>query len=179
MELLEEELELNALHNPGSPRGSGNEKAAVSQRIALSTALGGCIKVSAMSMISGVKSTYLLAVAILEITRFCSNGGILSVPSSTASRTAFICVFEYLKSPGLKPAVSQCLTAIVQRAFETAVAWLVSYLPRSTRIPLLSKRSSFLSLVAIRNTNPFWFRRAIFGFRRGRLFLRNFVQIFF
>ncbi|OIT19854.1 phosphatidylinositol 4-kinase alpha 1, partial [Nicotiana attenuata] len=125
MELLEDELELNALHNPGSPRGSGNEKAAVSQRIALSTALGGCIKVSTMSTISGVKSTYLLAVAILEITQFCSNGGILSVPSSTASRTAFSCVFEYLKSPGLKPAVSQCLTAIVQRAFETAVAWLL------------------------------------------------------
>lgn len=75
---------------------------------------------------TGVKSTYLLAVAFLEIIRFSSNGGILSVgPNSTASRSAFSCVFEYLKSPGLTPAVSQCLTAIVHRAFETAVAWLV------------------------------------------------------
>lgn len=75
---------------------------------------------------TGVKSTYLLAVAFLEIIRFSSNGGILNVgPSSTASRSAFSCAFEYLKSPGLTQAVSQCLTAIVHRAFETAVAWLV------------------------------------------------------
>lgn len=75
---------------------------------------------------TGVKSTYLLAVAYLEIIRFSSNGGILNVgPSSTASRSAFSCAFEYLKSPGLTQAVSQCLTAIVHRAFETAVAWLV------------------------------------------------------
>lgn len=50
---LEDELELNALHNPGSRRGSGNEKAAVSQRTALSAALGGRVEVSAMSSISG------------------------------------------------------------------------------------------------------------------------------
>ncbi|KAK4341210.1 hypothetical protein RND71_039711 [Anisodus tanguticus] len=121
---LEDELELNALHNPGSRRGSGNEKAAISQRTALCAALGGRMEVSAMSTISGVKSTYLLAVAFLEIIRFSSNGGILNVgPSSTASRSAFSCAFEYLKSPGLTQAVSQCLTAIVHRAFETAVAW--------------------------------------------------------
>ncbi|KAG5577026.1 hypothetical protein H5410_057160 [Solanum commersonii] len=122
---LEDELELNALHNPGSRRGSGNEKAAISQRTALCAALGGRMEVSAMSTISGVKSTYLLAVAYLEIIRFSSNGGILNVgPSSKASRSAFSCAFEYLKSPGLTQAVSQCLTAIVHRAFETAVAWL-------------------------------------------------------
>lgn len=50
---LEDELELNALHNPGSRRGSGNEKAAVSQRSALAAALGGRVEVSAMSTISG------------------------------------------------------------------------------------------------------------------------------
>jgi phosphatidylinositol 4-kinase A len=50
---LEDELELNALHNPGSRRGSGNEKAAVSQRAALSAALGGRVEVAAMSSISG------------------------------------------------------------------------------------------------------------------------------
>jgi len=41
------------LHNPGSRRGSGNEKAAVGQRLALSTALGGRVEVAAMSTISG------------------------------------------------------------------------------------------------------------------------------
>ncbi|KAL3515190.1 hypothetical protein ACH5RR_022092 [Cinchona calisaya] len=122
---LEDELELNALHNPGSRRGSGNEKAAVSQRSALSAALGGRLEVSGMGTISGVKATYLLAVAFLEIIRFSSNGGILnSSPSSTASRSAFSCVFEYLKSPNLMPAVFQCLTAIVHQAFETALVWL-------------------------------------------------------
>ncbi|KAI8028184.1 Phosphatidylinositol 4-kinase alpha 1 [Camellia lanceoleosa] len=122
---LEDELELKALHNPGSQRGSGNEKAAVTQRTALSAALGGRVEVAAMSGISGVKTTYLLAVAFLEIIRFSSNGGILNGdPSLTAPRSAFGCVFEYLKTPNLMPAVSQCLTAIVHRAFETAVLWL-------------------------------------------------------
>ncbi|KAL1833745.1 phosphatidylinositol 4-kinase alpha 1 isoform X1 [Daucus carota subsp. sativus] len=122
---LEDELELNALHNPQSRRGSGNDKAAVTQRTALSAALGGRVEVSAMSTISGVKATYLLAVAFLEIIRFSSNGGILNCgPTSTASRSAFSCVFEYLKSPNLMPAVFQCLSAIVQRAFSTALSWL-------------------------------------------------------
>ncbi|KAG2703478.1 hypothetical protein I3843_06G130700 [Carya illinoinensis] len=122
---LEDELELNALHNPGSRRGSGNEKAAVTQRAALSAALGGRVDVAAMSTISGVKATYLLAVAFLEIIRFNSNGGILNGGTTvTTSRSAFSCVFEYLKTPNLMPAVFQCLTAIVHRAFETAVSWL-------------------------------------------------------
>ncbi|CAI0377232.1 unnamed protein product [Linum tenue] len=122
---LEDELELNALHNPGSRRGSGNEKAALNQRSALSAALGGRVEVAAMSTISGVKATYLLAVAFLEIIRFSSNGGILNGDSSlTASRSAFSCVFEYLKTPNLMPAVCQCLTALVHRAFEAAVGWL-------------------------------------------------------
>lgn len=122
---LEDELELNALHNPGSRRGSGNEKAAVAQRAALSVALGGRVDIAAMSTISGVKATYLLAVSFLEIIRFSSNGGLLSGGSSVnASRSAFSCVFEYLKTPNLLPAVSQCLTAMVHRAFETAVSWL-------------------------------------------------------
>lgn len=75
---------------------------------------------------AGVKATYLLAVAFLEIIRFSSNGGILNGGSTmTAARSAFTCVFEYLKTPNLMPAVFQCLTAIVHRAFETAVSWLV------------------------------------------------------
>ncbi|CAH9107177.1 unnamed protein product [Cuscuta epithymum] len=122
---LEDELELNALHNPGSRRGSGNEKAAANQRAALSAALGGRFEVSAISTISGVKTTYLLAVAFLEIIRFSSNGGILNAGhGSTASRSAFNCVFEYLKSPNLMPSVSQCLTAIIYRSFETVLDWL-------------------------------------------------------
>lgn len=76
-----------------------------------------------------MKATYLLAVAFLEIIRFSSNGGILGGGTSlTASRSAFSCVFEYLKSPNLMPAVFQCLMAIVHRAFETAVLWLVCLL---------------------------------------------------
>ncbi|KAJ0229393.1 Phosphatidylinositol 4-kinase alpha 1 [Hirschfeldia incana] len=122
---LEDELELNALHNPGSRRGNGNEKVASTQKLALSTALGGRVDVASMNTISGVKATYLLAVALLEIIRFISNGGILNGDSSvSASRSAFSCVFEYLKTPNLTPAVSQCLTAIVHRSFETAVSWL-------------------------------------------------------
>ncbi|XP_073045657.1 phosphatidylinositol 4-kinase alpha 1-like [Primulina eburnea] len=122
---LEDELELNALHDPGSRRGNGNEKAAVNQRTALSSALGGRMEVSAMSTISGVKATYLLAVAFLEIIRFSSNGGVLNGGhSATTSQSAFSCVFEYLKSPNLLPAVSQCLTAIVHQSFETAMSWL-------------------------------------------------------
>lgn len=53
MKWLEDELELNALHNPGSRRGSGNEKDAVGQRAALSAALGGRVEVAAMNTISG------------------------------------------------------------------------------------------------------------------------------
>lgn len=54
MKWLEDELELNALHTPGSRRGSGNEKAAVAQRTALAAALGGRVEITAMSPISGV-----------------------------------------------------------------------------------------------------------------------------
>lgn len=54
MKWLEDELELNALHTPGSRRGSGNEKAAVAQRTALAAALGGRVEITAMSPISGL-----------------------------------------------------------------------------------------------------------------------------
>ena len=75
-----------------------------------------------------MKATYLLAVAFLETIRFSSNGGILNGgPELTVSRSAFNCVFEYLKTPNLAPAVLQCLKATVQGAFETAVSWLVFF----------------------------------------------------
>ncbi|KAH0920787.1 hypothetical protein HID58_020805 [Brassica napus] len=122
---LEDEFELNALRSSDSSLRIGNKKVASTQRTALAIALGGRVEVSALNTISGVKATYLLAVAILEIVRFTSNGGILNGGSSvSASRSAFSCVFEYLKSPNLTPAVSQCLTAIVHRAFQAAVSWL-------------------------------------------------------
>ncbi|KAL0412502.1 UNVERIFIED_CONTAM: Phosphatidylinositol 4-kinase alpha 1 [Sesamum radiatum] len=109
---LEDELELNALHNPGSRQGS--EKAGASQRTALSAALGGKVDVSAMNTISGVKATYLLAVAFLEIIRFSSDGGILNGdPSLTASRSGFLCAYVEAKE--------QFLTAIVN---QTAIEWL-------------------------------------------------------
>jgi phosphatidylinositol 4-kinase A len=77
-------------------------------------------------LVSGVKATYLLAVAFLEIIRFSSNGGLLSTISSpNKSKSAFGCVFEYLLTPNLLPAVFQCLNATVHRAFETVVAWMV------------------------------------------------------
>jgi hypothetical protein len=79
-------------------------------------------------LFTGVKATYLLAVAFLEIIRFSSNGGILNGGTTMdTARSAFTCVFEYLKTPNLMPAVFQCLTAIVHRAFETAVSWMVGF----------------------------------------------------
>ena len=53
MKWLEDELELNALQNPGSRQGSNNEKAAVAQRAALAAALGGRVDIAAMTTISG------------------------------------------------------------------------------------------------------------------------------
>ncbi|XP_074313304.1 phosphatidylinositol 4-kinase alpha 1 [Silene latifolia] len=147
---LEDEFELNALHNPGSGHASGNEKAATTQRSALSAALGGRVEAGAMSTISGVKATYLLAVAFLEIIRFSSNGGILNGgPELNASRSAFSCVFEYLKTPNLAPAVFQCLTATVHQAFETAVTWLEDRISETgdeaeIRESALSVHASFL-----------------------------------
>lgn len=57
MKWLEDELELNALHNSGRRRGSGNDKAALTQRTALSAALGGRVEVAALSTISGLAIT--------------------------------------------------------------------------------------------------------------------------
>ncbi|KAF9607192.1 hypothetical protein IFM89_033399 [Coptis chinensis] len=114
-EVLEDELKLNALHNPGSRRGSGNEKAALVQRSALCAALGGQVEVGAMSTIA----------AFLEIICFSSNGGILNCDMElTASRSAFSHVFEYLKTPNLLPVVLQGLIAIIHRSFEVAMSWL-------------------------------------------------------
>lgn len=76
---------------------------------------------------SGVKATYLLAVAFLEILRFSGSGGVLSA-TLNKSNSSFGCVFEYLLTPNLTPAVTQCLTAVVHRAFETMLSWLVCFI---------------------------------------------------
>ncbi|XP_024530657.1 phosphatidylinositol 4-kinase alpha 1 [Selaginella moellendorffii] len=120
---MEDELELNALHNPGSRRGSGNEKAVTAQRAALAASLGGRVEISSLSTISGVKATYLLAVSFLEVLRFSCNGGILRT-QNPETRSSLICTFMYLETPQLTPDVYQCLSAMVHRAFDAAITWL-------------------------------------------------------
>ncbi|CAM6044662.1 unnamed protein product [Sphagnum compactum] len=119
---LEDELELDALHNPGSYRGSGNERAAAAQRTLLSTALGGRVEVSSLS---GVKATYLLAVAFLEILRLGHHGGLLvGTQLGVDQRSGLTCVFKYLEAPNLPSDLYQCLTAILHCAFNAALTWL-------------------------------------------------------
>lgn len=57
MKWVEDELELNELLNPGSRRGSGNEKAASAQKAALCAALKDHIDMISMSAISGAFRT--------------------------------------------------------------------------------------------------------------------------
>ncbi|CAN8289056.1 unnamed protein product [Cochlearia groenlandica] len=132
---LEDELELIALHNSYISRGTQNKKVASTHR----TALSGW----------PMKAIYLHAVALLEMTRFISNGGILNGGCCSrvcASRSAFNCVFEYLKSPNLTPDVSQCLTAIVYRAFEAAVSWL-DKLCKANTLQLIQTTTDVVSLL--------------------------------
>lgn len=75
---LEDEMELNALHSPGSHRGSGNEKAATTQRAALAAALGGQVDIASMSTISGDKfvslcwfSVWIMFISLIRCSLFC------------------------------------------------------------------------------------------------------------
>lgn len=54
-----------------------------------------------------MEATYLLAVAFLEIISFSSNDEILNGGTTIldAARSDFTCVFEYLKTPNLMPAI--------------------------------------------------------------------------
>ena len=54
---MEDELELNELHNPGSRRSNNNEKAASAQRAALCAALNDRVE---MTSISGMSGKFLL-----------------------------------------------------------------------------------------------------------------------
>ena len=73
-----------------------------------------------------MEATYFLAVAFLEILRLNYNGGVLK-PSRKMEKleSALICVFEYLEKPNLAPTMCQCLVAIVHKAFDGSLAWLV------------------------------------------------------
>jgi hypothetical protein len=74
-----------------------------------------------------VKATYFLAVAFLEILRLNYNGGVLRHSTDGEKlESALTCVFEYLEKPNLAPSIYQCLVAIVHRAFDASMAWLVS-----------------------------------------------------
>ena len=50
---MEDELELNELHNPGSRRSNNNEKAASAQRAALCAALKDRVEMTSISKMSG------------------------------------------------------------------------------------------------------------------------------
>ena len=73
-----------------------------------------------------MKATYFLAVAFLEILRLNHNGGVLKHGTKVEKlESALTCVFEYLEKPNLAPSIYQCLVAIVHRAFDASMAWLV------------------------------------------------------
>ena len=74
-----------------------------------------------------MEATYFLAVAFLEILRLNCNGGVLKRSSKVEKyESALICVFEYLEKRNLAPSMCQCLVAIVHKAFDALMAWLVS-----------------------------------------------------
>ncbi len=69
-----------------------------------------------------------MAVTYLEVLRFQHNGGCLNSNQQDGSyRSALMCLFEYVETPDLVPAVYQCLTTIVQRAFSAALIQLVPH----------------------------------------------------
>ncbi|CAI5489475.1 unnamed protein product [Closterium sp. Naga37s-1] len=80
---LDDELELAALHRPGSQRGSGNEQAAVRQRNVLGAAVGSRLDASVISSITGVKATNLLSIVLLESLRVSAATALVPVPDTT------------------------------------------------------------------------------------------------
>ncbi|CAI7759915.1 unnamed protein product [Closterium sp. NIES-53] len=80
---LDDELELAALHRPGSQRGSGNEQAAVRQRNVLGAAVGSRLDASVISSITGVKATNLLSIVLLESLRVSAASALVPVPDTT------------------------------------------------------------------------------------------------
>ncbi|CAI5470815.1 unnamed protein product, partial [Closterium sp. Yama58-4] len=83
---LDDELELAALHRPGSQRGSGNEQAAARQRQVLGVAVGSRLDASVISSITGVKATNLLSIVLLESLRV--SAVLVPVPDTTPHSSA-------------------------------------------------------------------------------------------
>lgn len=122
---LEDEAELVALYNTKTKKGSGTERSSGVQRGLLSAAIGGRLSVASLGNLSGVKATYLLAVANLEILRLSQQGGVIKNHNDDLDYTSLLTsVFKYLESTNLSPDLHQCLTAIVHSAFDAALAWL-------------------------------------------------------
>lgn len=86
---------------------------------------------SIKSRCSGVKATYLLAVAFLEILRFNHKGGVIKKDSGNVDFTSLLtCLFKYMECPNLPLDLHQCFTAIVHCAFDGAIIWLVKIAER-------------------------------------------------
>lgn len=122
---LEDEVELVALYNTKNKQGSRNERSSAVQRGLFSTAIGGRLSTGSLSNLSGVKATYLLAVASLEILRFNHEGGVIRKDSGDVDFISLLtCIFKYLENPNLPNDLQQCLTAIAHCAFDAALTWL-------------------------------------------------------
>lgn len=124
---LEDEVELVALYNTKTKNGSGKDRSSSLQRGLLSAAIGGHLSGSSISNLSGVKATYLLVVAFLEILRFSLKGGVIESSGDLDHISLLTCVFKYLESPNLPPDLYQCLTATVHCVFDAALTWLVRF----------------------------------------------------
>eukprot|EP00271_Cylindrocystis_brebissonii_P006203 TRINITY_DN18880_c0_g2_i1.p1 TRINITY_DN18880_c0_g2~~TRINITY_DN18880_c0_g2_i1.p1 ORF type:complete len:1506 (-),score=262.70 TRINITY_DN18880_c0_g2_i1:1242-5207(-) len=126
----EDDNELHALHNPGSRRGNGNERAVGMQRQALAQALSGKVPITAMSSISGARATHLLSVVTLEILRATQTGGVLQARNeekrdiATASSSTLQCCFSYMdfSAQPLQPSVLQCLISMANLVFNVAIS---------------------------------------------------------
>lgn len=99
-----------------------------------------------------MKATYLLAVAFLEILRLSYRGGVFQKDGTDGEQiSALTCAFKYLETPNLPSDLYQCLTAIVHRAFDAALTWLVLafYLSSLASISVLCSFLPFFSSVSI------------------------------
>jgi phosphatidylinositol 4-kinase len=122
---LEDEAELASLYNTKAKFGSGHERKSSFQRGLFSAVVGGRLNGSSISNLSGVKATYLLAVAHLEILRFSHKGGVIERKSGDLDHISLLaCVFKYLENPSLPPDLHQSFTAIAHCAFDAALTWL-------------------------------------------------------
>lgn len=99
-----------------------------------------------MGSVPGVKATYLLAVAHLEILRFSHKGGVIERKSGDLDHISLLaCVFKYLENPSLPSDLHQSFTAIAHCAFDAALTWLVCHFQYCGEpSPLLSSKLGVL-----------------------------------